>query len=63
LNADFDVVRGVSLNLMFPKFEVGLGELGVFAAPVAVPKTPVYKHNGPIFGEDDIGLAGQVLPV
>jgi hypothetical protein len=48
---------------MFPKFEVGLGKFGVFAAPVAVPKTPVYKHNGPIFGEDDIGLAGQVLPV
>ena len=49
----------VGLNLGFPKLGVGLGQSGILAIFVAVPKTAVNEDSRFILGQHDIGCAGK----
>ena len=46
-----------------PKFSVGLGDSIVRAVLVAVPEAAVDEDDGAVFGEDDVGFAGEAFVV
>ena len=57
------VVRDVPREFVGPELPVGLGGGGDFTVLVPVPETAVDEDDGAVFGQDDVGLAGEVLHV
>ena len=55
------VVRDIPREFLRPEFPVGLGGGGDFTVLVPVPETAVDEDDGAVFGQDDVGLAGEVL--
>ena len=53
----------VARDLGLPEIRVGPGDRVVFAILVAVPETAVDEDGRAVFGEDDIGGAGQLMDV
>ena len=56
----------ISLYLLLPVLAIALWRYIVPAAFVAVPETAVYKDDGSVFAQDDVGCAGEpahVYPV
>lgn len=49
----------VSLYLLLPVLAIALWRYIVPAAFVAVPETAVYKDDGSVFAQDDVGGAGE----
>lgn len=50
-------------DLIHPEVGVGFGRCVVFAAFVAVPEAAVDEYHGAIFGQEDVGSAGEGLDV
>ena len=56
----------VAFYLLLPELAIALWRYIVPAAFVAVPETAVYKDDGSVFAQDDVGGAGEpahVYPV
>ena len=56
----------VSLYLLLPVLGIALGQYKISAVFVAVPETAVYKDDGSVFAQDNVGCAGKpahVYPV
>lgn len=56
----------VSFYLLLPVLGIALGQYEISAVFVAVPETAVYKDDGPVLAQDDVGGAGEpahVYPV
>ena len=49
----------VSLYLLLPVLGIALGQYEISAVFVAVPETAVYKDDGSVFAQDDVGGAGE----
>lgn len=65
----FQLAPGVLVALLVPCYlggpevGVGLGYRVVFAVIVAVPEAAVDEDDGAVFGEDDVGFAGEASVV
>ena len=57
------VVRDVPRELVGPEFPVALGGGRHLAVFVPVPETSVDENDGAVFGQYDVGLAGEVRNV
>ena len=49
----------VSLYLLLPVSGIALGQYEISAVFVAVPEAAVYKDDGPIFVQYNVGCAGE----
>ena len=49
----------VSLYLLLPVLGIALGQYKISAVFVAVPETAVYKDDGSVFAQDNVGGAGE----
>ena len=49
----------VSLYLLLPVLGIALGQYKISAVFVAVPETAVYKDDGSVFAQDNVGCAGE----
>ena len=66
LDAFFDVALFVAFYFLLPELAIALWHYKIFAAFVAVPEATVYKDDGPVFAQDNVGCAGEpahVYPV
>lgn len=63
LAPDFLVAVLVAGDFGRPEVGVGFGDRVVFAVFVAVPEAAVDEDDGAVFGEDDVGGAGEALDV
>lgn len=59
LDAFLYVALFVSLYLLLPVLAIALWRYIVPAAFVPVPETAVYKDDGSVFAQDDVGCAGE----
>ena len=59
----FFVAGDVAFELFGPKFHVGFWHRGDFAAFVSMPKATVYEDHRMPFGQNDVGMAGQLWGV
>ena len=65
----FQLAPGVLVTLLVPCYlggpevGVGFGNRVVFAVFVAVPEAAVDEDDGAVFGEDDVGFAGEASVV
>ena len=57
------VALAVAFYLLAPEVDVGLGEVEVAAAFVAVPEAAVDEDAGAVLAQDDVGVAGQARVV
>ena len=56
----FFVAGDVAFELFGPKFHVGFWHRGDFAAFMAMPKAAVDENHRMPFGQNDVGMAGQL---
>ena len=49
----------VSLYFLLPVFCIALGQYKISAVFVAVPEAAVYKDDGPVLAQDNVGGAGE----
>ncbi len=56
----FFVAGDVAFELFGPKFHVRFWHRGNFAAFVAMPKATVDENHRMPFGQNDVGMAGQL---
>ena len=63
LDAFLYVALFVTFYLLLPELAIALWRYVVPAAFVAVPEATVYKDDGPVFAQDNVGCAGQALDV
>ena len=59
MDALFDVAFLVAVDLSLPELAITLWQYIVPAAFVAVPEAAVYKDDGPVLAQDDVGGAGE----
>mgnify|MGYP001099814085 CR=1 FL=1 len=57
------VVRNVPGELLRPELPVALGGGCNLATLVPVPEAAVDENDGPVFGQDDVRLAGEIRSV
>ena len=66
LDAFLYVALFVAFYLLLPVLGIALGQYKISAVFVAVPETAVYKDDGSVFAQDNVGCAGEpahVYPV
>ena len=51
----------VSLEFLLPEFDAALGCVGIFAARMTVPETPVYKDYSPVFRQNNVWFSREIL--
>ena len=59
LDAFLYVALFVAFYLQLPELAITLGQYKISAVFVAVPETAVYKDDGSVFAQDDVGGAGE----
>ena len=59
LDAFFHVALYVAFYLLLPVLGIALGQYKISAVFVAVPEAAVYKDDGPVFAQDDVGGTGE----
>ena len=63
LDAFLYVAFLVSLYLLLPVLSIALGQYEVPASSVAVPEAAVYKYDGLVFVQDNVGCARELAHV
>ena len=63
LDAFFYVALLVAFYLLLPELAIALWRYVVPAAFVSVPEATVYKDDGPVFAQDNVGCAGELAHV
>ena len=59
LDAFFHVALYVAFYLLLPVLGIALGQYKISAVFVAVPEAAVYKDDGPVLAQDNVGGAGE----
>jgi hypothetical protein len=63
LTFDAAVPPYISIKFLFPILDIALRHGSFGAVLMPVPETAMHENHGSVFRQDDIGIAGKIVPV